>query len=36
MEKKENEATGLNDFDFLVGSWRVHHRRLKGATRKQS
>ena len=29
MEKKENEATGLNDFDFLVGSWRVHHRRLK-------
>lgn len=21
--------TGLHDFDFLVGSWRVHHRRLK-------
>jgi len=20
---------GLHDFDFLVGSWRVHHRRLK-------
>ena len=25
----ENEATGVNDFDFLIGSWRVHHRRLK-------
>jgi hypothetical protein len=25
----ENSATGLNDFDFLIGSWRVHHRRLK-------
>ena len=23
------EATGVNDFDFLIGSWRVHHRRLK-------
>ena len=21
--------SGLHDFDFLVGSWRVHHRRLK-------
>ena len=29
MEKAENEATGVNDFDFLTGSWRVHHRRLK-------
>jgi quinol monooxygenase YgiN len=29
MEKTENEATGVNDFDFLIGSWRVHHRRLK-------
>lgn len=19
----------MNDFDFLIGSWRVHHRRLK-------
>jgi len=27
MEK--HETTGINDFDFLVGSWRVHHRRLK-------
>ena len=23
------EATGVNDFDFLIGNWRVHHRRLK-------
>jgi hypothetical protein len=29
MKKAENEATGINDFDFLTGSWRVHHRRLK-------
>ena len=29
MEKAENEATGVNDFDFLTGSWRVHHRRLQ-------
>jgi hypothetical protein len=20
---------GANDFDFLIGNWRVHHRRLK-------
>jgi quinol monooxygenase YgiN len=24
----ENEANGANDFDFLIGSWRVHHCRL--------
>src|SRR5436190_8660300 len=29
MENGENETTGVNDFDFLVGNWRVHHRRLK-------
>ena len=29
QENVENEATGVNDFDFLMGSWRVHHRRLK-------
>jgi hypothetical protein len=22
-------STGAHDFDFLVGEWRVHHRRLK-------
>ena len=27
--KVKNEATGANDFDFLIGSWRVHHCRLK-------
>jgi hypothetical protein len=26
--KRENDATGVNDFDFLIGSWRVDHRRL--------
>jgi hypothetical protein len=23
------DTSGLHDFDFLVGEWRVHHRRLK-------
>ena len=23
------DVSGLHDFDFLVGAWRVHHRRLK-------
>jgi hypothetical protein len=23
------DLSGLHDFDFLVGEWRVHHRRLK-------
>jgi hypothetical protein len=23
------DMSGVHDFDFLVGSWRVHHRRLK-------
>jgi hypothetical protein len=27
--KMKNQANGSNDFDFLVGSWRVYHRRLK-------
>jgi hypothetical protein len=26
---KENEVPGLHDFDFLVGHWQVHHRKLK-------
>lgn len=29
MKEKESQMKGFNDFDFLVGSWRVHHRRLK-------
>lgn len=29
MESSKSEETGINGFDFLVGSWRVSHRRLK-------
>jgi hypothetical protein len=29
MKKTENQTNKSNDFDFLVGSWRVYHRRLK-------
>jgi hypothetical protein len=28
-EKGEMDRTGVNDFDFFIGNWRVHHRRLK-------
>jgi hypothetical protein len=27
--KGEMDRTGVNDFDFFIGAWRVHHRRLK-------
>jgi hypothetical protein len=26
---KKRRMKGANDFDFLIGDWRVHHRRLK-------
>ena len=29
MATIEAQVPGLHDFDFLVGHWRVHHRRLK-------
>src|SRR5690349_12891929 len=29
MESSKSEETGINGFDFLVGSWRVSHRRLR-------
>jgi hypothetical protein len=29
MNPSKPAAAGLNDFDFLVGHWTVHHRRLK-------
>jgi NIPSNAP len=28
-EMKEKQTNHCNDFDFLIGSWHVHHRRLK-------
>jgi hypothetical protein len=27
--QEKNNVSGINDFDFLIGSWRVHHKRLK-------
>jgi hypothetical protein len=29
MNNQNVESSGLHDFDFFVGSWRVQHRRLK-------
>jgi hypothetical protein len=29
MKQTEHALAGLHDFDFLIGHWQVHHRRLK-------
>jgi hypothetical protein len=29
LSQIDSEAPGVHDFDFLVGHWRVHHRKLK-------
>jgi hypothetical protein len=29
MTQTQSVVSGLHDFDFLVGHWQVHHRRLK-------
>jgi hypothetical protein len=29
VSQAENAVSGLHDFDFLVGHWQVHHRKLK-------
>jgi hypothetical protein len=29
MNQTESAVPGLHDFDFLVGHWKVHHRKLK-------
>jgi len=29
MSQEESAIPGLHDFDFLVGHWQVHHRKLK-------
>lgn len=29
MSEEREEHPGLLDFDFLIGSWRVHHQKLK-------
>jgi len=29
MNQTDSEVPGLHDFDFLVGQWQAHHRKLK-------
>jgi hypothetical protein len=29
MNQTQSSLAGIHDFDFLVGQWKVHHRRLK-------
>lgn len=29
MTNESRERDGRTDFDFLIGSWKIHHRRLK-------
>ena len=29
LDQAEGAIQGLHDFDFLVGHWKVHHRKLK-------
>ena len=29
MSQTESAVVGLHDFDFLVGAWHSHHRKLK-------